>query len=320
MIEVSNLTKMYGPRLAIDHLNFQIGAGEIVGFLGPNGAGKTTTMKILTGFMPATDGTAKIDEHDVFTSPIEVKKNVGYLPETPPVYLEMRVRDYLEFAAKIHGVPSNQVKAAVIKAIDKTQLGPVAGRLIGNLSKGFRQRVGLAQALVHNPKVLILDEPTVGLDPKQIIEIRQLIRGLGGDHTVILSSHILPEVQATCQRIIVINRGKIVAEDTIDQLTQRVSHGGGLNLVVKNATDSGVQAIRSISGVENVRKEGSRILIHLKSDSHDVRDQIVEKAVEYKMGVLEFSEGEKASLEKVFLELTTEDDTATLRSEGAINS
>lgn len=315
MIDVSNLTKMYGPRMAIDHLNFHIGAGEIVGFLGPNGAGKTTTMKILTGFMPASDGSAKIDGHDVFADPLSVKKNVGYLPETPPVYLEMRVRDYLEFAAKIHHVPHNQVKAAVTRAIDKTQLGPVAGRLIGNLSKGYRQRVGLAQALVHNPKVLILDEPTVGLDPKQIIEIRQLIRGLAGDHTVILSSHILPEVQATCQRIIVINRGKIVAEDNIDQLTKRVSEGGGLNLVVKNPSDAGVQAIRGISGVESARKEGSRILIHLKPGSHDVRDQIVEKAVNSGMGVLEFSEGEKASLEKVFLELTTEDDTAS--KEGA---
>jgi ABC-2 type transport system ATP-binding protein len=234
MIEVSHLTKAYGPRTAVNDLSFEVKKGEIVGFLGPNGAGKSTTMKILTGFMPATSGQARIAGFDVFENPIDVKRNVGFLPETPPVYPEMTVQDYLEFATELHGVARGKVKAAVSNALEKTSLGSVRGRLIGNLSKGYRQRVGLAQALAHNPQVLILDEATVGLDPKQIIEIRELIKSLGGDHTVILSSHILPEVTATCERIIVINRGKIVAEDTIQGLTARLKKGLIYSMTVKN--------------------------------------------------------------------------------------
>ncbi|MEO5971400.1 MAG: ABC transporter ATP-binding protein, partial [Bdellovibrionia bacterium] len=192
MIEVSHLTKLYGPRAAISDLNFKIGKGEIVGFLGPNGAGKSTTMKILTGFMPASEGKANVAGFDVFENAIDVKRNVGFLPENPPVYPEMTVEDYVDFAARLHQVPRASLTKSVDGAIHRTGLGDVKKRLIGNLSKGYRQRVGLAQALVHNPKVLILDEPTVGLDPKQIIEIRELIKSLSGDHTVVLSSHILP--------------------------------------------------------------------------------------------------------------------------------
>ncbi len=306
MIQVSQLTKMYGPRTAVDNLSFEVQKGEIVGFLGPNGAGKSTTMKILTGFMPATSGQANVAGFDVFENPLEVKRNVGYLPETPPVYLEMTVRDYVEFAAQLHQVPKGQVKAAAGTAIDKTGLGDVQNRLIGNLSKGYRQRVGLAQALVHNPSVLILDEPTVGLDPKQIIEIRELIKSLGGDHTVILSSHILPEVVATCQRIIVINRGKIVAEDTLDQLQTRLKKGLIFSMIVKNPSSDGVAALRDISGVGNVTAAGNKLVIEVKPGSSEVRDRIAETAVGKGMGLLEFS-AERVSLEEIFLQLTTEE-------------
>ena len=307
MIDVSGLTKLYGSRTAVDDLSFQINAGEIVGFLGPNGAGKSTTMKILTGFMPASFGTAKIAGFDVFDQAIDVKRNVGYLPENPPVYLEMVVEDYVQYAAELHDVPKAKLKAAVSSAIERTGLAHVRKRIIGNLSKGYRQRVGIAQALVHDPKVLILDEPTVGLDPVQIIEIRELIKGLAGQHTVILSSHILPEVTATCQRIIVINKGKIVAQDTIERLTTRMSQGVLFHMEVKNASSSGISAIQSVSGVKSVNQEGpGKLMIEINPDQAELRDQIVEVAVREKMGVLAFA-GEKLSLEEVFLQLTTVD-------------
>ena len=306
MIEVSGLTKFYGPRTAIQDLTFSIQEGEIVGFLGPNGAGKSTTMKILTGFMPASFGTAKIAGFEVFDDPMQVKRNVGYLPENPPVYLEMIVEDYVKYAAELHDVPKAKLKAAVSSAIDRTGLAHVRKRIIGNLSKGYRQRVGLAQALVHDPKVLILDEPTVGLDPVQIIEIRELIKGLAGQHTVILSSHILPEVTATCQRIIVINKGQIVAQDTIERLTTRMSQGLVFQMLVKNPTGGGLQAIRSVSGVKAVHAEGNKLSIEINADQGELRDRVVEAAVQEKMGVLEFA-SEKLSLEDVFLQLTTKE-------------
>ncbi len=304
MIQVSHLTKFYGPRAAVNDLTFEVKKGEIVGFLGPNGAGKSTTMKILTGFMPASSGSAKIAGYDVFASPLEVKRNIGFLPENPPVYPEMQVQDYLQFAAELHQVPREKLRTAVDHALTKTSLGDVRHRLIGNLSKGFRQRVGLAQALVHNPAILILDEPTVGLDPKQIIEIRELIKGLGGEHTVILSSHILPEVTATCERIIVISKGRIVAEDTIDQLTTRIKKGVIYSLVVKNPDPTGVAAIRNIPGIHTVTQAGPKLVIEVQSGTNEIRDQIIETAVKKEMGVLEFS-AEKVSLEEIFLQLTT---------------
>jgi len=306
MIQVKNLTKLYGPRSAISDLNFEVAKGEIVGFLGPNGAGKSTTMKILSGFMPASDGTATIAGFDVFENPIEAKKNVGFLPENPPVYFEMQVADYLDFCARLRGIPSANRKAAVDTALEKTSLGPVAKRLIGNLSKGFRQRVGLAQAILHNPAVLILDEPTVGLDPKQIIDIRQLIKSLAGEHTVILSSHILPEVTATCERVIVINRGKIVATDTIEQLTARTKKGLIYSLSLKNPNDAGISAISKIPGVAAVRKDGDKVVVQISPDAAEIRDAIVETAVQQRLGVLEFA-AEKVSLEDIFLQLTTEE-------------
>lgn len=306
MIEVSGLTKIYGQRTAIDHLNFTVNKGEIVGFLGPNGAGKSTTMKILTGFMPASFGTAKVAGYDVFDDAINVKRNVGYLPENPPVYFDMIVEDYLKYAARLHDVSKTNMKSAVETALEKTGLTHVRKRIIGNLSKGYRQRVGLAQALVHDPQVLILDEPTVGLDPVQIIEIRELIKSLGGAHTVILSSHILPEVTATCERIIVINKGVIVAQDNIERLTSRMKQGLTFQMQVKNASSSGIQAIQSVSGVKSVVNENGKLSIEINQNQGELRDLIVEKAVQEKMGVLEFS-AEKLSLEEVFLSLTTQE-------------
>ena len=218
MIEVKNLTKRYRDRIAIDGLNFPVNEGEILGFLGPNGAGKTTTMRILTGFLPASEGTAKIAGFDVFEQPMEVKRRLGYLPETPPLYPEMTVRGYLEFVARLKGVPRRQVEQEVDRVSSLTSVKLVLDRVIKNLSKGYRQRVGVAQALLNNPPVLILDEPTEGLDPTQRAEIRSLIRGLAGNHTVILSTHILHEVTMTCEKVLIINQGKIVAFDKIKNL------------------------------------------------------------------------------------------------------
>jgi ABC-2 type transport system ATP-binding protein len=222
VIEVQNLTKRYGPFTAVEDVSFKVERGEILGFLGPNGAGKTTTMRILTGYMPATEGKAFVAGFDVFEQPVEAKRRTGYLPETPPLYPDMTVAEYLAFVAKIKGVPSAERKQRTAAVMERTRIADMANRLCVRLSKGYRQRVGLAQALIHNPDVLILDEPTAGLDPKQIIETRQLIKELAGDHTIILSTHILPEVSQTCQRVVIINKGKVVAVDTPDNLTARL--------------------------------------------------------------------------------------------------
>src|SRR3954470_17685626 len=222
MIEVVNLTKRYGRHTAVDGVSFRVNKGEILGFLGPNGAGKTTTMRILTCYLPPTEGTAKVAGFDVFEEPLEVKRRVGYLPETPPLYPDMEVSEFLDFCAKVRGVPRDRRAARIADSIEKCRVGEVRNTLIGKLSKGFRQRVGLAQAVLHNPDVLILDEPTAGLDPKQILETRRLIKELGGDHTIILSTHILPEVSQTCQRVVIINKGRVVAVDTPDNLTAKL--------------------------------------------------------------------------------------------------
>lgn len=309
MIQVTGLSKHYGARKAVDDLNFEVKKGEIVGFLGPNGAGKSTTMKIITGFMPATEGEVRVNGFDVFDNPTEVKRAVGYLPEAPPLYLEMTVRDYLDFAARLNQVPKDELKKHVAWAIEKTNLGDVASRIIGNLSKGYKQRVGLAQALVHRPPLLILDEPTVGLDPKQIIEIRELIKSLAGEHTIVLSSHILPEVTATCGRIIVINRGRIVAEDTIDGLTMRLKKGLLLQMTVAAPNPAGIAAIRAVPGVTGISATGPKLVIELSPNQGELRDRVSKAAVESGMGILEFG-AEKVSLEEIFLQLTTEDDTS----------
>ncbi|MBK6683393.1 MAG: ABC transporter ATP-binding protein [Deltaproteobacteria bacterium] len=237
MLEVQSLTKRYGDRVAVDNISFQVGRGEVLGFLGPNGAGKTTVMRILTGFMPATAGRAIVAGHDVFESPMEVKRRVGYLPETPPVYTEMTVKEYLRFVARMKELPRAKIEAEVERVADRTSVRHVMDRLIANLSKGYRQRVGLAQALLGDPEVLILDEPTVGLDPIQINEVRELVKSLAAQqrHTIILSTHILPEVTAICQRVLMIAGGKVVADGSIPELTAQ--HGKSLEEVfIKLAT------------------------------------------------------------------------------------
>src|SRR5689334_24460529 len=222
MIKVEGLTKRYARNVAVDHISFEVEKGQIVGFLGPNGAGKTTTMRMLTCFMPPTEGSAQVAGFDVRENPMEVKRRIGYLPKTPPVYPEMEVIEYLDFVGRIKGVPKANLPGRIDEVMQKTAITDVRTREIGKLSKGYRQRVGLAQAIVHNPDVLILDEPTSGLDPHQIIETRDLIKGLAGDHTIILSTHILPEVEQTCERVIIIAKGKLVATDTVENLTSRL--------------------------------------------------------------------------------------------------
>src|SRR6476646_3714223 len=222
MIKVEGLTKRYARNVAVDNISFEVEKGQIVGFLGPNGAGKTTTMRVLTCFLPATSGTATVAGYDVIEQPMEVKKRIGYLPETPPVYPEMEVSEYLDFVGRLKGIPSAEIGRRVDEVMGRCAVGDVRNKLIGKLSKGYRQRVGLAQAIIHNPDVLILDEPTSGLDPKQIIEIRELLRHLAGDHTIILSTHILSEVEHSCERVIIISQGKLVAIDSVANLTNRL--------------------------------------------------------------------------------------------------
>lgn len=306
MIEVRELTKSYGDRKAIDQISFTIKKGEVVGFLGPNGAGKTTTMKIITGFMAPTSGSVSVGGFDVFENPIEVKRRIGYLPETPPVYGDMKVQDYLTFVAKLKGVESSKLKSAVEMAIEKTDLGSVSKRLIQNLSKGFRQRVGISQALVSSPEVLILDEPTVGLDPRQVAEIRDVIKQLAGLHTVVLSTHILPEVQATCQRIIIINKGKIVAEDSLEGISKRTMQSSRVVVRVQNPSDALLSAIQKIPGVTNVKKDGAFIFVE-SPNAENVSQQIAATIIAQSAGLLEIRT-ESANLEEVFIRLTSKEE------------
>lgn len=301
ILEIKDLTKNYGPYRAIDALSFRVNKGEVVGFLGPNGAGKTTTMKIITGFMAPSSGVAKIAGYDVFENPIEVKKRIGYLPETPPVYGDMSVESYLRFVANLKGVEKDRISKLVERALEKTDLGSVRKRLIQNLSKGYRQRVGISQALVSDPEVLILDEPTVGLDPRQVAEVRSLIKELAGQHTIILSTHILPEVQASCQRIIIINKGKIVAEDSIDRLSQRMTGSGRVHLRVLKPTPSLVSDLQGVKGVARVRADVNEIEIDTDG-THETAARLAEKAVAF--GLFEMRQ-ESFNLEDVFLKLTT---------------
>ncbi len=289
MIEVSGVTKIYGGRAAVDGVTFSVGKGEVLGFLGPNGAGKTTTMRILTGFVPPTSGSAKVAGFDVQESPIEVKRRIGYLPEHPPLYKEMLVRPFLEFVATIRGVPRRQIKEKVARAIERCGLAPVAGRLIGLLSKGYQQRVGLAQAILHEPDVLILDEPTVGLDPSQIREIRQLIKTFAGNHTVILSTHILAEVTVTCDRVLIINEGKIAAEDTLEGLAARGERTRRIALRLARGGDGVETQIRSIHGVLSVQRDDARDWgFTVETDgSRDIREEIAARAVAAGWGLLE---------------------------------
>jgi ABC-2 type transport system ATP-binding protein len=311
LIQVKDLTKSFGERTAVDHVSFVVNRGEILGFLGPNGAGKTTTMRILTGFLPATSGTAQVAGFDVFNDSLEVRKRIGYLPENPPLYLDMSVSAYLEFVARIKNVPAEKRQARVDDAMAKTNITDKRHELIKRLSRGYKQRVGLAQALVHDPEVIILDEPTVGLDPKQIIEVRHLIKGLAGSHTIILSTHILPEVSMTCDRVVIINRGRIAAIDTPANLTQQLK--GGQNVLLEVAADQNAvsAAVREIPGVRKVTAEpaggNGRVALMVEvSAGQDVRSQIAARIVGKGWPLYELR-GVNLSLEEIFLELTTED-------------
>ncbi len=308
MIDVRLLTKNYGPYRAVDQISFSVKKGEVVGFLGPNGAGKTTTMKIITGFMAPTSGTASVAGFDVFENPIEVKRRIGYLPETPPVYGEMTVESYLRFVARLKGVERSRVSTLVERALERTELGPVRKRLIQNLSKGYRQRVGISQALVSEPEVLILDEPTVGLDPRQVAEVRDLIKELAGQHTVILSTHILPEVQATCQRIIIINKGKIVAEDSLETIGRRMQGTSRVHLRVSEGGEALVNKLRSLAGVRNVESRAPGVFEIETDGTKGVSQSLAAAVVSSGAGLLELRE-EALNLEDVFLKLTTSEES-----------
>jgi len=321
VIEVQHLTKRYGRVTAVDDVSFRVERGEILGFLGPNGAGKTTTMRILTGFMPATDGKAIVAGFDVFDQPIEAKRRTGYLPETPPLYPDMSVLEYLEFVAKIKGVPSNERSSRIKQVMQRTRIDDVAGRQCAKLSKGYRQRVGLAQAILHNPDVLILDEPTAGLDPKQIIETRQLIKELAGDHTIILSTHILPEVSQTCQRVVIINKGRVVAVDTPDNLTARLRGSETLFVQVDAAGADAAGVLGHIPGVTRVAESERRngvVGYEVASETgRDVRRDLARAIVSNGWGLLELRPM-RMSLEEIFLSLTTDETAAAAKEETAV--
>jgi ABC-2 type transport system ATP-binding protein len=319
VIEVQNLTNRYGRVTAVNDVSFRVERGEILGFLGPNGAGKTTTMRILTGYMPATEGKAIVAGFDVFDQPIEAKRRTGYLPETPPLYPDMSVFEYLDFVAKIKGVPSGDRRTRVDYVMGRTRITDMAARLCGKLSKGYKQRVGLASALIHNPDVLILDEPTAGLDPKQIIETRELIRELAGNHTIILSTHILPEVAQTCQRVVIINKGRVVAVDTPDNLTARLRGSETMYLQVDASGADAAAALTGVPGVTRVVESDRRdgvVGYEVDSESgRDVRRDLARAVIGSGWGLLEMRPM-RMSLEDVFLSLTT-DEAAAIEAEQA---
>jgi ABC-2 type transport system ATP-binding protein len=310
VIEVQHLTKRYGRVTAVQDVSFRVERGEILGFLGPNGAGKTTTMRILTGYMPATEGKAIVAGFDVFDQPLEAKRRTGYLPETPPLYPDMSVIEYLQFVAKVKGVPGGERRQRVQAVMDRTRIADMTNRLCGKLSKGYKQRVGLAQALIHNPDVLILDEPTAGLDPKQIIETRELIKELAGDHTIILSTHILPEVAQTCQRVVIINKGRVVAVDTPDNLTARLRGSETMYLQVDTMGADAGGALQRVPGVTRVveadRRDGMAGYEIDSERGRDVRRDLARTVVSSGWGLLELRPM-RMSLEDVFLSLTTEE-------------
>jgi ABC-2 type transport system ATP-binding protein len=320
MIEVERLTKRYGPTRAVTDVTFRVEKGEVLGFLGPNGAGKTTTMRVITGYIPPTEGTVRVAGFDVVQEPLEVKRRIGYLPETPPLYPDMVVSEYLGFVGRIKGVPHAELKKRINEVSEKCAIADVREKQIGHLSKGYRQRVGLAQAMIHNPDVLVLDEPTSGLDPKQIIETRELIRGLAGQHTVVLSTHILPEVSKTCERVVVISGGKVVAVGKPDELTRRLQGFETVLVTAEGPAGDIKERLERVSGVNLVEPHESTdgratFEIHAAKDQ-DVRAELARAIVESQWKLLELrSSG--MSLEDIFLKLTTEDLTETARNEEA---
>ena len=310
MIEVENLTKRYGPTLAVSDVTFVAHDGEILGFLGPNGAGKTTTMRVVTGYLPPSEGRVRVAGYDVVEEPLEAKRRTGYLPELPPVYPDMTVNEYLAFVGRIKGVPRQELKSRLAEVSERCAVTEVQNRQIGKLSKGYRQRVGLAQALIHNPEVLVLDEPTAGLDPKQIIETRELIKGLAGRHTVILSTHILPEAAKTCQRVVVINAGKIVAVGTPDELTRRLQGFETILLTVEGVAAEVQEKLQRVEGVNQVEARDTsdgRVTYEVHAEKgKDVRAELARAVVESHWKLYELRTS-GLSLEDIFLKLTTKD-------------
>lgn len=316
MIEVTNLTKKYGQHTAVNSISFTVDDGEIIGFLGPNGAGKSTTMNMITGYISSTDGTVKVDGYDILEQPEQAKKRIGYLPELPPLYLDMSVEEYLTFVADLNGVKKSEKKKEVETVMEVTKITDMRKRLIKNLSKGYKQRVGLSQALIGNPDVLILDEPTVGLDPKQIIEIRSVIKDLGKKHTIILSSHILSEVSAVCDRVIIINNGKIVASDTPENLSKRLTQSNCLNLRIKGNKQNIITALKSIDNVENVKfksvieNDTVDVLVEGKENT-DIRETVFNTMAEHNYPILNMTSMD-LTLEEIFLQVTKDDKGADL--------
>ena len=319
MIEVNNLVKRYGDHTAVDHLSFKIEKGKIYGFLGPNGAGKSTTMNMITGYIASTEGTVTIDGHDILDEPEQAKKCIGYLPEMPPLYFDMTVGEYMSFVADLKKIPKNQKKSMVEEVMEMVKITDMKNRLIKNLSKGYRQRVGLAQAILGYPEVIILDEPTVGLDPKQIIEIRDLIKSLKKKHTVILRSHILSEVSAVCDYVLIISHGKLVASDTPENLGKLAEGSNTLNLLVKGDKDHIRIALGQISDIKDIKIEDAKeehawnVMLSTK-ENMDIREEVFFKMADAKCPILEM-QSRKESLEEIFIELT-EDDKKTDKKEG----
>src|SRR5579863_2835107 len=325
MITVNGLTKRYAHTTAVDHISFEVKQGQIVGFLGPNGAGKTTTMRMLTCFMSPSSGTATVAGFDILEQPLEVKKRIGYLPETPPVYPEMRIAEYLSFVGQLKGLSGSELRARVGYACERCAVADVRDKIIGKLSKGYRQRVGLAQAIIHNPDVLILDEPTAGLDPKQINETRDLIKSLAGDHTIILSTHILPEVSQTCEQVIIINRGKLVATDSVQHLQNRAR--GVESVLVEVAARNGMldpgavqRKLEQITGVSRVvaKADGQkRVIFEVEaSKNHAVRGDVARAVVESGWDLNELRPA-ALSLEEIFLQLTGTESSAEMETVAA---
>ncbi|MBD3333936.1 MAG: ATP-binding cassette domain-containing protein [Candidatus Eisenbacteria bacterium] len=310
MIEVRELTKWYGPTLAVDHVDFDVAKGEVLGFLGPNGAGKTTTMRILTCYIPADSGTARVDGFDIAEQSVEVRRRIGYLPESAPLYLDQGVVEFLEFIAMARGFSGPELNRRVRTAIDTCGLGDVLHKMIGELSKGFRQRVGVAQTLIHDPQVLILDEPTTGLDPSQIIEIRDLIRNLGREKTVILSTHILPEVEATCSRVQIIHRGALVASGTPDELATKARGEAHVWVTLKAAPREAEEGLRTLDGVSAIHLQSElpdRVRYSIStSGADDLEERIYGLAVQRGWTLTELNR-ESVSLEEIFLRLTTQE-------------
>jgi ABC-2 type transport system ATP-binding protein len=318
LIEVDHLTKSYGKNLAVNDISFTVGKGEILGFLGPNGAGKTTTMRILTGYLPATSGSARIAGFDVFEQSMEVRRRIGYLPENPPLYTDMNVHGYLEFVGRIKGVQSADLSKQVERSLELANLTQKKNELIKRLSRGFRQRVGIAQAIVHNPDVVILDEPTVGLDPKQIIEVRKLIKGLAGEHTIILSTHILPEASQTCDRVVIINKGRIAAVDTPENLTTQLKGAERVQMEVKGEEEPLREAIEQVEGVTKLDVTALDSSQHLKAivesePGIDLRGKLATAVIAKGLELFELR-AVSLSLEDIFLQLTTEEETSRERA------